>query len=177
MGGLQSRRIHVLAVVLMTQVIGLASRSFCSRCSPRTGLSNGELLLAAAGGAAGAMGLTAFYWAMAMGTISVVTPIAALGVIVPVTVGLARGEQPATIQLAGIAIAMLAVVLVSYERDPEHRAVALRSVALALLAALGFGTFFVAVDATATEDAAWTIAARPVRWCRSRRDSGPGHPT
>ncbi len=149
---------HVLAVVLLGQSFGLLLAVALLPLLAEEQLSGGEMLVAALGGAAGALGLSAFYAAMAMGTISVVAPISALSVVIPVTVGLARGEEPGLIQLAGIAVATVAVMGVSYEPDPEHRAVALRSIALSLLAALGFGTFFVAVDATAAEDPAWTIA-------------------
>lgn len=88
-------------------------------------------------GLAGMLGLVCFYAALAMGTMGVVSPIAALGVVVPVLVGLARGERPATIQLVGITIAVLGVVLAS---GPElaGRAGA-RPLVLAALSALGFG--------------------------------------
>ena len=115
--------------------------------------------LATAAGASGAVGLIGFYGAMSIGTISVVTPIAGMGVVVPVAVGLARGEQPATIQLVGVVLAMIAVAIVSYETDAERRAVEMRSIALAIVAALGFGCFFVGVDATAATDTANTVAA------------------
>jgi drug/metabolite transporter (DMT)-like permease len=67
----------------------------------------------------------------------VVSPIAALGVVVPVLVGLARGERPETIQLVGIAVAIVGVVLAS---GPELAGRAgVRPVLLAAVAALGFG--------------------------------------
>lgn len=159
LGGLQSRKIHVLAVVLLSQAAGLLFAFALLPALAEGGMSNADLALSAAGGAAGAVGLIGFYWAMAIGTISVVTPIAALGVLVPVAVGLARGEQPASVQMLGIVVAILAVALVGYERDGERRSVELRSLVLASVAALGFGTFFVCVDATAETDWATTIAA------------------
>jgi drug/metabolite transporter (DMT)-like permease len=67
----------------------------------------------------------------------VVSPIAALGVVVPVVVGLARGERPAVLQLVGILVAVAGVVLAS---GPElsGRAGA-RPLVLAAVAAVGFG--------------------------------------
>ncbi|MFN2611919.1 MAG: EamA family transporter, partial [Solirubrobacterales bacterium] len=158
LGGLQSRRMHVLAVVVLSQTVGLLLAVALLPVLGDAGLSAGDLAIAAAGGAAGAVGLIAFYAGMATGTISVVSPIAALGVIVPVVVGLARGEDPAPLQLGGAAVATAAVVLVSYEEsNADKRSASLRPILLALVAALGFGCFFVAVDATAGHDAAWTI--------------------
>jgi drug/metabolite transporter (DMT)-like permease len=159
MGGLQSRKHHVLVVVLLSQAAGLILAFVALPVFQDHPMGSGDLALAAAAGAAGAIGLIGFYGAMSIGTISVVTPIAAMGVVVPVAVGLARGEQPSAIQLIGIAVAMVAVVVISYENDAERRSVELRSVALAVVAALGFGTFFVGVDAVASTDTANTVAA------------------
>jgi iron(III) transport system permease protein len=55
--------------------------------------------------------LAAFYRALAVGTMSVVAPIAAMGVVVPVAYGLAAGEQPGPVQLAGLAVAVAGVVV------------------------------------------------------------------
>jgi drug/metabolite transporter (DMT)-like permease len=160
LGGIQSRKMHVLAVVLFTQISGLAFALISLPLVGAGGLSLEQFGIAAAGGAAGAVGLIAFYSGMATGSISVVSPIAGIGVAVPVVVGLGRGEAPTPIQLAGIVIAIAAVVLVSYEETAadEPRA-SLKPVFLALIAALGFGLFFVGVDATAETDAAMTIVA------------------
>lgn len=158
LGGLQSRRMHVLVVVLLSQTVGLLFALALLPALGDQGLSGGKLAIAALGGAAGTVGLIAFYAGMATGTISVVSPIAALGVVVPVAAGLSRGEDPPPVQLAGVGVAMAAVVLVSYE-ESTGGATSLRPILLALVAAAGFGCFFVAVDAAAGQDAAWTIAA------------------
>src|SRR2546421_10378464 len=96
---------------------------------------------------------------MAMGTVSVVAPIAALGVVVPVAVGLAEGESPAAIQLAGLVPAIAGVVVLSYEEHPERAGTARRSIVLAILAGLGFGIFFTGLDAAATDHPGWAILA------------------
>ena len=76
-------------------------------------------------------------------------------------VGLASGERPAAIQLVGIALAMAGVVLAGREAgepDAAARRTARASVALALLAAIGFGTFFVGIDqAEQSADVAWVL--------------------
>jgi drug/metabolite transporter (DMT)-like permease len=73
----------------------------------------------------------------------VVSPIAALGVVVPVLAGLAKGERPAALQLVGIVVAVAGVVLAS---GPElsGRAGA-RPVLLAAVAAVGFGVALLAI--------------------------------
>ena len=56
-------------------------------------------------GAAG-VGIYCFYRGLAVGSISIVVPISALGVMVPVIIGLIRGEVLQLIQGCGIAAAV-----------------------------------------------------------------------
>ena len=95
---------------------------------------------------------------------SVVAPISATGAAVPVLVGLAEGERPGALQIAGMAAALAGVILASRECEPaedlgaEHRKAGRAAIGLALVAALGFGTFFVGVDrASATAEVPWVI--------------------
>jgi drug/metabolite transporter (DMT)-like permease len=93
---------------------------------------------------------------------SVVAPISATAAAVPVLVGLIEGERPSTLQVAGMAIALAGVILASREpveeeaaggRVPNHAAIG-----LALVAAAGFGTFFVGIDkASETAEVPWVI--------------------
>ena len=123
-----------------------------------------RLLPAVGGGLAGIAALTSFYRALAIGTMSVVAPIAATGVSVPVVVGIARGDHPAASQLVGIVIAVIGVVLASREHGPgiEDRSASRASVALALLAAAGFGCYFVGVQSSARADPMWALLASRV---------------
>ena len=123
-----------------------------------------RLLPAVGGGLAGIAALTGFYRALAIGTMSVVAPIAATGVSVPVVVGIARGDRPAATQLIGIVIAVIGVVLASREHGPgiEDRAGSRAGVALALLAAAGFGCYFVGVQSSARADPVWALLASRV---------------
>ena len=123
-----------------------------------------RLLPAVGGGLAGIAALTSFYRALAIGTMSVVAPIAATGVSVPVVVGIARGDHPAASQLIGIVIAVIGVVLASREHGPgiEDRGASRASVALALLAAGGFGCYFVGVQSSARADPMWALLASRV---------------
>jgi len=118
---------------------------------------------AALAGSAGIVALGCFYRALAIGTMSVVAPISATAAAVPVLVGLIEGERPSTLQIAGMAIALAGVILASREpveegappggRAPNHAAIG-----LALVAAAGFGTFFVGIDkASATAEVPWVI--------------------
>jgi drug/metabolite transporter (DMT)-like permease len=159
LGGLQSRRLPVLAVLAVSQPAGLILIAILIPLIGADPVSADKLALAFVAGAASLGGLGAFYAAMAMGTVSVVAPIAALGVVVPIIVGLAEGQSPATIQLIGLVPAIAGVVVLSYEEDPQHAAVARRSIILAIVAGLGFGIFFTGLDAASPDHPGWAILA------------------
>lgn len=162
LGGQQSRRLPVLGVLAVSQSVGLLLVAALIPLLGADSISAGKLVIAFLAGAASLGGLGAFYAAMAMGTVSVVAPIAALGVVVPVVVGLAVGQAPAPIQLAGLVPAVAGVVILSYEEDPEHAGIASRSIVLAIIAGLSFGIFFTALDAAATDHPGWAVLAARV---------------
>ena len=137
LGGTISRRRAAALVVGTSQLAGLVSITVVALVAGSFADPAGYVWWAVAAGLSGLTGLVCFYAALAAGTMGVVSPIAALGVALPVLVGLARGERPASVQLVGITIAVLGVVLAS---GPElsGRAGA-RPLALAAVAAVGFG--------------------------------------
>jgi drug/metabolite transporter (DMT)-like permease len=163
-GGLQSRKRAMLAVLLVSQGVALLLLLPFALALADEGPSASAVGWAALGGSAGVVALGAFYRGLAIGTMSVVAPISATGAAVPVLVGLAEGERPGALQVAGMVAALAGVILASRESEPaedlgDGRADAGRAaVGLALVAALGFGTFFVGVDrASATAEVPWVI--------------------
>jgi drug/metabolite transporter (DMT)-like permease len=123
-------------------------------------ISGGGLAAAAAGGAAGALALGLFYLAMAIGPMSIVAPVASLGAVVPVIVGVARGENPAALQAAGMLVALAGIALAVREAEHPHGVtVSPRALTLAALSGIGFGSFFVGIDSAASQDPAWAIVA------------------
>ena len=159
LGGQQSRRISVLGVLAVSQPAGLVLIALLLPLTGADPLPADKLAIAFLAGAASLGGLAAFYAAMAMGTVSVVSPIAALGVVVPVAVGLVRGEEPGVIQVVGLVAATAGVVVLSYEEDrgPENRATARRSILLAIVAGLGFGFFFAGLDISSPDRPGWAV--------------------
>jgi drug/metabolite transporter (DMT)-like permease len=137
LGGTVSRRRAVGLVVGGGQAVGLAGLLVGAAAVGAFDADTGYVWWAIGAGLAGMVGLVAFYAALAAGTMGVVSPIAALGVIVPVLAGLAQGERPGAAQLVGIGIAIGGVVLAS---GPELSGKAgARPVALAAVAAVMFG--------------------------------------
>lgn len=156
LGGLQSRRHPLLAVLVVSNLTGVVAVAAAVVAAGAAVPAVADLLPAVAAGTAGVLALGAFYRALAIGTMSIVAPISATGVAVPVAVGLAGGEAPGALQVAGMAAAVVGVGLASREAGGEggHRG---SGVGLALLAALGFGAFFVGMDAAAEAGVLWAV--------------------
>jgi drug/metabolite transporter (DMT)-like permease len=121
---------------------------------------SGFAVWAALGGIAGAAGLAAFYRGLVVGAMSIVAPVSATAAVIPVAVGVATGERPSAIQAVGVALAILGVAAASSEGVGNENGAATPSITrrrratgipLALLAAAGFGAFFVGLDAAANE--------------------------
>ncbi len=143
LGGTLSRRRRAAVVVGVSQTAGLLLAVLVAASAGSFGDPRGYLGWAVLASVSGVIGLMSFYAALAAGTMGVVSPIAALGVVVPVVVGLALGDRPASLQLAGIAVAVLGVVLAS---GPElSGAAGARPVLLAGVAAVGFGVALLAI--------------------------------
>lgn len=111
-------------------------------------------------GAAGAIGLACLYYAFANGAMTVVAPISAVvGAGLPVVVGLATGERPRTIAYIGIAVAIVGVALVSGAIGRHDRPTPRRIIGYALVAGIGFGVLFVALDRTDSHSGLWPLVA------------------
>lgn len=134
LGGTAARRLHALVVVGASQAIALV---VLVPLVATLGDRPEHLWAGPAAGLAGLVGLSAFYAALAEGTMGVIAPVAASGALVPVVVGLARGDSPNALQLVGIAVALCGVVLAS---GPElSGGASARPLVLALGSAFCFG--------------------------------------
>jgi drug/metabolite transporter (DMT)-like permease len=111
-------------------------------------------------GLAGLVGLSAAYRGMAIGVVSVVSTIAATGPVVPLLVGLVLGERPSALQFAGMVLALTGIGLLAFDRRaPESGRRLVSGVGLALLAALAFGVFLVAIRYASRPDPLWGVLA------------------
>lgn len=139
LGGTASRRLPAYAVIGGSQAIALLGFGALAWFTGAYAGPAGYLPWAVLAGLLALAGLGAFYSALADGTMGVVAPIAATGVVVPVAFGLARGERPGALQLVGIAAACAGVVLASGQQRGAQRRGGWRPIGLALVAAAGFG--------------------------------------
>ena len=165
-GGLISRYSSVFTAILTSQVLGFAGTFVLLVISGEAMPGGDSMAWAAAAGASGLLGLSFFYYALSRGTMGVVAPLAALiGAGLPVLVAVVGGEDVPPVRLAGIALALTAVVLISLpggERAPgERRRVQIDKgeLPLVVLAGLGFAGFFIFSDrATIGGETWWPLA-------------------
>lgn len=161
LAGLKSRRLALLSVVLVSQVAGLAMILPVALASGDPLPMGRFLLLGLLAGAFNAAALAAFYRGLSGGAMGIVAPIAATDAVIPVAFGVVGGERPATFQAIGIAIALIGVVAASrpYQETAENASPARvgAGVGLALVAALGFGLFMVALDGASEAGALWAV--------------------
>lgn len=136
-GGVLSKRLAAYAVVGASQAFGLLAVSIAAIVTGGFGLPLDWVPWGVAAGVSGSVGLVCFYAALASGTMGVVSPIAALGAIVPVIAGIVAGERPTALTTVGLVVALLGALAAS---GPELRGAASgRAVGLAVIAGVGFG--------------------------------------
>jgi drug/metabolite transporter (DMT)-like permease len=155
LGGLLSRRLAAYLVVGASQTCGLIAVTVVALATGAFGGDAGWVGWAVLAGLTGTVGLITFYVALASGTMGIVSPIAALGVLVPVVVGVAQGERPSTLTSVGVVVALLGAVAAS---GPELRGRAgARPVALAMVAGVMFGLALTFIALGASHDAVMTL--------------------
>jgi drug/metabolite transporter (DMT)-like permease len=158
LGGLKTRQLNVLAVLLISQATGMLLVAIAVVGRGEGPPDTQYLVYGVLAGLSGLIGLAAFYRGMALGAMSVVAPISASGAAIPVVVGLATGDRPSALQGVGLVVALVGVAMASRERTVTGGQVA-AGTGMALAAAVGFGGFFVGMDAASDRDVLWAIFA------------------
>jgi drug/metabolite transporter (DMT)-like permease len=157
LAGIESRRRSVWHVTALSQIaaaVVAAVALLVVRQAP-PGLVDAAVLVLA--GVATAIGLLAFYRALAIGTMSIVAPIIALEVLLPVAVGLLKGERPSLQAYAGMVVTVAGVVLISWARRGKRDHIARRAILLAVLAAVCWGVMLVALGVSGRRSPYWAV--------------------
>ena len=135
-GGIASKRAPSTVIAGLSQFVGLVV--MCG-----IGLVVGfdwnpaALGWAVLAGLSGYAGISMFYQALETGRMGIVSPIAALGALVPLSAGLLTGDSPSSLQMLGVISAIVGIVLAS---GPELSGGAdPKPVLFAVGAAFGFG--------------------------------------
>jgi len=140
LGGFLTKRVPVAAVTVWSQAAGFAALLVWLAID---GFHVGSeaFALGVLGGFGGGIGLAAYYKALAIGTMSIVAPIAACGAVIPFGISLITGERPSELALAGALIALTGAVLASVEEHRSEDEGRRKGVLLGVVAAVALGFF------------------------------------
>ena len=157
LAGVESRRRSVWQVTALSQLAAVtvaAAAVLVSRQGPPGAVDTLVLLL---GGVATTVGIVAFYRALAIGTMSVVAPIIAGTVLVPVTYGLLTGERPGPAAYLGMVCTIGGIVLVAWAKSSARDHAHTSAVLLAVLAAACWGFTLLALGTSGKGHPYWGV--------------------
>ena len=180
LGGLRTRSLPLRATVSGSLMGGVLASTLAVALLGGGWPGAGFILPGVLGGFASLVAFLTLYKALAIGSMSIVAPISASYPVVPVIYGLAQGERPTALQLAGMALIVAGVLLASYapargEDEPAFvpapdiagamaappagrpGAVSIPSLLLAVVAALASGTALTAVSRAAETSPYWGL--------------------
>jgi drug/metabolite transporter (DMT)-like permease len=170
LGGMATRKLQVLPVLLLADAAGLVVALAVAVMSPGAiGLAG--LAWGISAGLIGGFGLIVFYIGLATGPMSVVAPVSGLvSTVLPVAVALAEGERPGAGVYAGALLCLVAIVMASSAGDggqdsgggaglrPERPGRG-RALGLGVVAGACFGLFFLLIRNAGESGEFWPVAA------------------
>ncbi len=158
-GGLATKRgSTVFSAVVWSQAVGLLVVLLALPFFPAASPTAADLGWGAATGFFGGVGLAFLYRGLAVGVMSVVAPVTAVcAVIIPVGVGVAMGERPARIAIAGVALALVSIVLISQSGRVEEGKDARTGVPIAIASGVAIGIFLVCLERTGPTAGLWPL--------------------
>ena len=160
-GGLASRRLGSLRVA----VVGSAAATVLAWATLVLAGGPGPSLRAVAwglaSGLAGGAGTLVLYRGLARGQMSVVGPLSAVGAaVVPVAAGVAFGERPSLLSVAGVLVALPAIALVAASGSVRGKlGAAPKGLLDGLAAGLAFGILFIGLAQAGHNAGLWPVAS------------------
>ena len=166
-GGVASRRAHALQIVIISYPLSVLAVLLLALFVPGSA-DIAALAIGVLSGVFGGVAVLWFYIALAEGPMSVVSPLTALLVAgLPLGAGVLLGERPGPVALAGAALAVVAVVLVSRQEQAtvDETPVVRFTTRVAWLtvgSGAAFGVYFVTLDQIPVGSGLWPLAASRV---------------
>jgi drug/metabolite transporter (DMT)-like permease len=163
LGGMATRRTHVLPVLMLADTAGVIVALAAAAMSPGPALAG--LAWGISAGLIGGLGLIIFYIGLATGPMSVVAPVSGLvSTILPVAVALAEGERPGAGVYAGALLCLVAIVMASSAGDTgamprPGRPGPGRAIAYGIASGASFGLFFLLIRNAGQSGELWPVAA------------------
>jgi drug/metabolite transporter (DMT)-like permease len=166
-GGLTARRANTIATVFWSQFVGLVLLALILPFLPAATVSSRDWIWGLVAGLSGGIGVALLYRALAVGAMAVVAPTTAvIAAMIPVVFAFVMGERLGPLTLAGVALALVAIALVSRpasESGTDSGKTKLRGFppgfGLALLSGVAVGIFFLSLARTSTAAGMWPLMA------------------
>lgn len=161
-GGYASRRLPPWGVTVWSQTVGLLALGFALVVLPAEAVGVADVAWGAIAGVGGVIGVGLLYRSLAEGTMAIVSPItAATTAAIPVVVDLATGASLTTSAWIGVAVALVAIGTIAFERSDQR--LNPRLLLMSLAAGTGFAVFFIAIAQTSEASGFWPlVGARAV---------------
>lgn len=157
LGGIAARRAHIFVLGSITQPLGLAVLLLIAPLVGGT-ITPEVWFWGAVSGVSGAFAYVMLFRALAIGPMSVASPISALvAVVLPVVAGVFFGERLPPLGWVGIAVGMLAVVMVSQVHEDAPHAVTSQLLALSFGAGIFISIFLVALERAPDDSGLWPL--------------------
>lgn len=157
LAGVETRTRSVWHVTALSQIMAAAAAAVALVAARQAPPGGWDFFLLIVTGVATAAGLVMFYKALAIGTMSVVAPIIASEVLIPVGAGILLGERPGAGAYAGMVLTVGGVVLISWARRGKRDHVARRAVILAVLTAVCWGFMLLIYGTVGKASPIWAV--------------------
>ncbi len=156
-GGIKSRQMPVVSVLMISNIFAVSILGMIIFLRGDMLLFTPIILWAVLGGLVSLTAMFLFFRALSVGSMAVVTPISACGVILPVIWGYISGDSLTTMQSLGIISAILGSILLSRDtgKSNSNKKDGTKGVVLAIFAAIFVGLYFITMDQAAKMDPCW----------------------
>jgi drug/metabolite transporter (DMT)-like permease len=167
-GGLTARRANTIATVFWSQLVGLVLLGLVLPFLPAATVSSRDWAWGFVAGLSGGIGVALLYRALAIGKMAVVAPTTAvIAAMIPVVFAFVLGERLRPLTVIGVALALVAIALVSRPApqgsDLEPAQSSSRKLppgfSLALLSGVAVGIFFLSLARTTMAAGMWPLVA------------------
>ena len=148
-GGLAARRLRAIVVTAVAAVSGIVALLLATPLIGGT-WGEGDLAWGVLAGIFGVVAVALLYACLAIGPMSILSPLTAVvSAVAPMLWGLlVYGEQLSVVGYAGLAVAVVAVVLVGFVPGEKVVRPSPRGIAMAAGAGLAIGGFLIVIDQT-----------------------------
>jgi len=155
-GGLKSRDLPTLSILMISSFTGAFILGIILLLMKSPLPSDPLLFWAIPAGLIGIIAMFLLYRGLAAGAMSILAPISAAGVILPVIWGIFSGDALSGFCMVGIVIAILGSVMAVMENDPKRKKKKLtKGIGLAVGSAFFVGLYYITMDTACTHHPIW----------------------